>query len=322
MSYRFIIPVLCLLTNLCFANKESDYTTDPQIQGKILERRLLPNGDWNLFVEVISEDEKTAGWVYYNPESDYTNWSFYDSDYDLTKNMELAENFNIRNSKLNSNLLKSTPENIKYKIVKPLSEEDDFQKTIEPENTKQEKAHKGEKRKSLYPIIPDHKNWSAQCNNFIDSQGNINSWGQTVINAVNRYPEYLNSITQDMQKYCPNFSSFNKSEKENFWVWFIASMAMRESSCNPDTKAKGPNGTAAGLLQLHLNKEYAYHKDCKSTHALNPHENLSCGSAMFDTQLIRYNRMFLAHGSYWEVLQTDNSGNGVRKLLALYRPCH
>lgn len=317
MSFKFITVVLCLLGNLSFANNTSNVSTQASIEAKIFERHLLQNGDWNLLVEIQDENHTISGWVYYNPETEYNNWTFFDSDHDNTRNMELAETLKIQNVKPNSEFLKATPSTEQFELVLPLSEQEDFR----PNNFNQINQS-SESRKSEYPIVPDHKYWGAGCTNFIDEQGNINSWGNTVIEAINRYPEYLNSGTQDMQVYCPSFAKFSKAEKENFWVWFIASMAMRESGCKPEARAKGPNGIAAGLLQLHLHKEYAYHKDCKSTNALEPHQNLSCGSAMLDTQFIRYNKMFLAHGSYWEVLQTDKSGNGVRRLLSFYKPCH
>lgn len=315
MSFKFISAVLCLFCNFGFANNNT--SAGATIRGKIFERHLMQNGDWNLLVSIEDRAQKISGWVYYNPETDYKSWQFFDLDQDHTRNMELAETFETQNVQPNSEFLKATASTNQFKLIKPLSEEDD---ALIYEHKKARPAN--EQRSSDYPIVPDHKNWGTLCTNFIDEQGNINAWGLTVIVAVNRYPEYLNSIAQDMLNYCPNFNKFNKAQKENFWVWFIASMAMRESACRPDVKAKGPNGTAAGLLQLHLNKEYAYHKDCKTTNALAPHQNLSCGAAMFDTQLIRYNKMFLSRGSYWEVLQTDNSGNGVRKLLSLYRPCY
>jgi hypothetical protein len=331
MSFKFITVVLCLFCNLSYANNNSkgpqaspeatsaslSSFSNTVIIGKIFERHLMQNGDWNLLVEIKNQDQTISGWVYYNPETDYKSWQFFDTNHDLTKNMVLAESLEIQNNKPNSELLKATPKPGQFELVNPLAEEDDYRLPV-PAKTNSA----SEERKSDYPLVPDHKNWGSGCANFIDEQGNINAWGLTVIEAVNRYPEYLNSISQDMLNYCPNFIKFNKAEKENFWVWFIAAMAMRESGCRPDAKAKGPNGIAAGLLQLHLHKEYAYHKDCKTTNALEPQQNLSCGSAMFDTQLIRYNRMFLARGSYWEVLQTDSSGNGVRKLIAQYRPCH
>jgi hypothetical protein len=322
MSFRFITAVLCLLGNFGFANNSfnsdrNSYKAQTTIVGKIFERHLMQNGDWNLFVELQDENQMISGWVYYNPETDYSNWNFFDADRDATRNMELAETLEVLNVTPNSDFLKASANVGEYEIVKSISEEEDFQISA---NSKF--GSESEQKKSKIPLVPDHKNWSAQCVNFIDTQGNINSWGIAVIEAVNRYPEYFSEIAQDMPNYCPNFAKFNKTEKENFWIWFIASMAMRESACKPEAKAKGPNGTAAGLLQLHLNKEYAYHKDCKNTHALQPLENLSCGAAMFDAQLIRYKKMFLARGSYWEVLQTDSSGNGVRKLLALYRPCY
>jgi hypothetical protein len=315
MIFKFITVILCLLCNLGFANNEVNQPKYNSINGKIIERHLLENGNWNLFIE-LNDEEKTSGWVDFNPEIDFRDWKFYDLDHDLTKNMELSETLEIQNKTPNSNFLKATPRTESFKLIKPLSEEDDLRPLQINKITP-----KANQRKSYYPLIPDRKNWSYGCTNFIDEQGIINSWGLSVIQAINRYPEYLSSGSKDMQNYCPNFSKFNKSEKENFWVWFIAAMAMRESACRPDVKAKGPNGTAAGLLQLHLHKEYAYHEHCQDTNALIPHENLNCGTAMFDAQLIRFNRMFLSNGSYWQVLQTDISGNGVRKLISLYRPC-
>lgn len=306
--------MLCIFTQPAFAINSTQSAS--VIEGSIIERHLMKNGDWNLYVEVIDENQKVNGWVSYNPEVDYQNWKFFDNEFDETKNLQLADFFKIKGAMPNSKLLTANPNQETYELVRPLAAEDEFipkaKTNLDPN---------AEQRKSDYPLVPDHKNWSSGCTQFIDQNGNINSWGITVIQTVNRYPEYLQSIVNDLPQYCPNFEKFNKHERENFWVWFIAAMAMRESSCKPNAKAKGPNGTAAGLLQLHLNKEHAYHADCKNTNALDPHQNLSCGGAMLDRQFIRYNRIFLAKGSYWEVLQTDSSGGGVRRLISQYRPC-
>jgi hypothetical protein len=315
MSFRFIIAALCLLIQIAKANPNLPAVS--VVAGSIIERHLMTNGDWNLYVEVNAENQKINGWIYYDPETQIQNWIFFDSEFDETRNLQLATQFKVKHFAPNSNFLSAMPAQGSFELVKDLATEDEL---VIPQNSNTAKAN-NEQRKSDYPLIPDHKNWSSQCTNFIDQQGNINAWGTTVIQTINRYPEYLQSVVHDLPQYCPNFSKFNKQERENFWVWFVAAMAMRESSCKPNAKAKGPNGTAAGLLQLHLNKEFAYHTDCKNTHALDPHQNLSCGGAMLDRQFIRYNRIFLAKGSYWEVLQTDSSGSGVRRLVAQYRPC-
>lgn len=176
--------------------------------------------------------------------------------------------------------------------------------------------------KSRQPLNAGRLGVSAACNRFIGSNGSFGAWGAYVMGRLNRaeHPN-LFAPAADTAKVCPKFSKMGDDEKKNFLTWLVASMAAFESGCNEKVKAKGVNGTAAGLLQLHLGKEYEY--GCRrGMNSLNAQNNLECGLLMLDNDVARTRKLFPTTGNYWQVLRPQ-SGPGKRTLRVTkaYGPC-
>lgn len=177
--------------------------------------------------------------------------------------------------------------------------------------------------KSQHPLNPGKLGVSSNCTRFIDSNGNFGSWGSYVMNRLSKseHPN-LFAPAADVGSVCPKFAKMSDQQKKNFLTWFVASMAAFESSCNEKVKAKGVNGTAAGLLQLHLGKEHNY--GCKrGMNSLNAQANLECGLLMLDNDVARTRKLFPGKNNYWQVLRPQTSpGKKTLRVTRAYGPCH
>ena len=177
--------------------------------------------------------------------------------------------------------------------------------------------------KSRHPFVPRALGANTACTNFITAKGEFGAWGAYLMGrlSASEHPYLFNANVADLGKVCPRFSAMNTEERKNFWVWLLASMANYESSCNEKVKAKGVNGTAAGLLQLHLGKEHNY--GCRSgINSLRARDNLECGLTILNRDIKRTGKIFPGRNNYWHVLRPQ-SGPGARtlRMARKYSPC-
>lgn len=177
--------------------------------------------------------------------------------------------------------------------------------------------------KSRHPFNPGKLGANTACTRFIGTDGRFGSWGAYLMTKLNpnEHPHLFAENQGDLGTVCPRFASMNIQEKKNFWVWLATSMANYESSCNERVKAKGVNGTAAGLLQLHLGKEYNY--GCRrGINSLSARDNLECGMTILNRDVRRTGKIFPSKDNYWHVLRPQ-SGPGARtlRMARQYRPC-
>lgn len=106
----------------------------------------------------------------------------------------------------------------------------------------------------------------------------------------------------DLIKYCPNYPNLKDEEKKIILMRLLDGMVFFESSCNSNASAKGPYGTAYGVLQLHLGREHDYARGCKKLDSKNPKRSLACSVSMLHNQVENSKRLF-SSGSYWDVLR-------------------
>jgi hypothetical protein len=176
--------------------------------------------------------------------------------------------------------------------------------------------------KSLYPMNHGKLGMASNCKHFITPTGHFGAWGEFMMGKLSpsEHPEFFSS-TGDMARVCPKFKTMTVTEKKNFWVWLVASMANNESSCKPTVTARGVNGTAAGLLQLHKGKEYVY--GCKrGINSLRALPNLECGMTILNRDLKRTNLVFPRNKNYWEVLRPHtHGGKKTVRMAKAYKPC-
>lgn len=165
---------------------------------------------------------------------------------------------------------------------------------------------------------------SSSCAGFVNSKGQLGSWGRFLQQTLSRSRQstlFSNSIG-DQGRVCPRFGRMTDAEKEDFYVWLVASMANYESSCRPSARARGVNGTAAGLLQLHLHHEHLY--GCRrGMNSLNPHQNIECGLTILNADIARTKKFFPGRNNYWEVLRPHTrAGKATLKLVKSYMKCY
>lgn len=131
------------------------------------------------------------------------------------------------------------------------------------------------------------------------------NWRQLVLTELTRekFPLLFDPRpNSDLVKYCPNFPKLSDDQKKIIWLRVFDGMVFFESSCKTGAQAAGPNGTAFGLLQLHLGREQDYARDCKKNDSKSSQRSLACGIVMVHDQIDQNNKLFF-DGSYWEVLR-------------------
>lgn len=111
----------------------------------------------------------------------------------------------------------------------------------------------------------------------------------------------------DFAGACPGYREMNSEQRKNLWVFIMMSMSHYESSCNESVYNEGPNGIAAGLLQLHEESEDLYASwdpdfNCDKGASRSAHQSLKCGLTMITNQIHKEDSLFF-DSSHWQVLR-------------------
>lgn len=95
--------------------------------------------------------------------------------------------------------------------------------------------------------IPLASNYSESCQKFIKSDGSLGEFGKIIVAEMDR-PEYGGFFYNHPQisRDCPNYHSFPKKLKQDFFIHFLTHLAWIESTCGE--KLRGP-ATETGLYQ-------------------------------------------------------------------------
>lgn len=167
------------------------------------------------------------------------------------------------------------------------------------------------------PLAQQFDYKGAKCDQFLTDSGNYGVWGKIISDKIKKIPleelrySYLSNDIPDMDFICPNFSQFSDELKIKFWTWTFASIAWEESTCLPNSRVKGINCQAVGLLQLEgaakLRKGRG--EDCQGASILDPRSNLACGVEIMHDQLLGQRSPYYKgtdatgelfwEGSYW-----------------------
>lgn len=168
-------------------------------------------------------------------------------------------------------------------------------------------------------VISEKMNYANKCDQFA-ADGDMKKWGNVIIKELenDKYANMLNNGPRDIGEYCPNFRKMETEERKALNVLIMTAMAHYESSCNFREKAPGPNGTAAGLLQLHKGKEQNYSSGCRKNDSATAERTLVCGLSMLNDQIERGEKLFSA-SSYWEVLRPRGRSQKAKKIMAAIR---
>lgn len=108
---------------------------------------------------------------------------------------------------------------------------------------------------------------------------------------------------------CPGYHDMSLDQRKNIWVFVMMSMSHYESSCNDGVINQGPNGLAAGLLQLHSESEDRYvewdpDSNCEKGSSQNAKKSLKCGLTMIGNQIYK-GAQFFDDRSHWQVLRNS-----------------
>lgn len=117
----------------------------------------------------------------------------------------------------------------------------------------------------------------------------------------------------DIKKYCPNYSNLKEEQKKIILLRILDAMVFFESTCNINARAKGPNGTAYGIFQLHYGREDDYASYCRRFDSKNPIRSIVCALDMLHDQIERAQRIFFS-GSYWDVLRPNGQSKKATRI--------
>lgn len=148
-------------------------------------------------------------------------------------------------------------------------------------------------------------NSNYYCQEFSVAPPKDRNWREIVMSELNseKYPYFFqNEANSDIARFCPNFSNLSEYEKKIIWMRVLDGMVFFESTCKTDAAARGPNGTAYGLLQLHLGREHKYEDNCRKNDSTNGRRTIACGLSMIHEQIEQYRKLFFSD-SYWDVLR-------------------
>lgn len=139
---------------------------------------------------------------------------------------------------------------------------------------------------------PAHRNWRSSALAELDPS---------------KFPKFFatsikNGAASDLLKYCPNYPNLEDEQKKTILIRIVDAMVFFESTCNISARAKGPNGIAYGIFQLHYGREDDYARDCRRYDSKSPIRSIACALDMLHDQVENTQRIFFS-GSYWDVLR-------------------
>jgi hypothetical protein len=156
---------------------------------------------------------------------------------------------------------------------------------------------------------------APMCQQFA-SATQVNSWGQAIKKELHKpNMSSLYSGTRDLHRLCPRYDEMSDDERDGFWLILVSGWAQAESSCNPGASLPqqhgstygAPNGTAAGILQLHKSNEAKYtplSNACKDGDSSNPLRSLRCGLGMLN-DLAKHDEDIFGDDSHFESLRPN-----------------
>ncbi len=160
------------------------------------------------------------------------------------------------------------------------------------------------------------------CENFI-SQKNadcIGPWGKKVQAYLQEKGSESLFFKKDLSSACPNWKGLNIKQKEKVWIWIVALIANKESTCMPRKRnPKATNGVAVGLLMLdeRLSARKWRGPNCTKKDVLDITANLRCGLDILEELLLGKDGEYQGNGelwgprsnSYWEELRKKGGGD-------------
>jgi hypothetical protein len=177
----------------------------------------------------------------------------------------------------------------------------------------------------------------ANCTGFITKDGTLGPHGRVI--------EHHMSLIPDAQFYredhpgaiaaCPNWPALTQDQRTTFWIWFIAAIAWKESTCiTPSENSAATHGTALGYLQLNADLRARRWRggtsgnSCAAPRIHTAQENLLCGLEILNEQLKGPRGIYRGNGnlfgrganSYWQHLRRPDGGI-IMRLMSEFPHC-
>jgi hypothetical protein len=165
------------------------------------------------------------------------------------------------------------------------------------------------------------------CSAFIKSDGTYGSWGQAALREIAKHPAFLENW-RSSSAACRNFNSFTDAQKRHFWVYLLAAVAARESTCQLDVDSPAsinPNGVASGLYQIENKSSLRAGRDIQwggrycSGDPYSLEVNTRCGVKMLEDVIDNGDGPYSSRNNYWSSL--INSRTSTKVLVSQYEDC-
>ncbi|MBL7543169.1 MAG: hypothetical protein JNL11_05100 [Bdellovibrionaceae bacterium] len=165
--------------------------------------------------------------------------------------------------------------------------------------------------KQTPPVMQEQSSLNSKyyCEEFSIKPPKHRNWRSSALAELNpsKFPKLFetnieNGAASDLLKYCPNYPNLEDEQKKIILIRIVDAMVFFESTCNINARAKGPNGTAYGIFQLHYGREDDYARDCRRYDSKSPIRSIACALDMLHDQIENTQKVFFS-GSYWDVLR-------------------
>lgn len=187
------------------------------------------------------------------------------------------------------------------------------------------------------PLSAAYSAKGADCSSFIRADGSLGALGSTIVNHIQEVntSKFLENNLPGVQSFCPRWPQLTKTEKEYFWVWLMAAISFKETTCGANKiNRAATHGTAIGHLQLNKTRKDRYWRggdsgnSCGAQDIAPDQANIKCGLEILNEQLKGRDGAYQGNGnlfgrganSYWQHLRLRNGG-GIIKLLRDYPLC-
>lgn len=188
------------------------------------------------------------------------------------------------------------------------------------------------------PLSEQYSQNGADCSDFVKADGSLGPLGTTIKDHMHSIDDAL-FFSPDLpgaKNVCPTWGNLSRAQKEYFWVWLIAAISWKESTCGAATlNTAATHGTAAGHLQLNKSrKDRAWRggesgNSCKVADIVPAENNIKCGIEILHELLKGKEGLYEGNGnifgrganSYWQDLRRPDGGK-IIELLKEFPPCN
>lgn len=181
------------------------------------------------------------------------------------------------------------------------------------------------------PLSAGYQKQGADCSDFIKADGSLGSLGNTIASHIKTIngSKYFENNLPGVQSFCPKWPNLTDIEKEYFWIWLMAAISFKETTCGANTVNRAAtHGTAVGHLQINKPRKDRYWRggesgdSCGVPDVAPAQANIMCGLEILNEQLKGRDGAYKGNGnlfgpgahSYWHHLRLKNGGTIIKLL--------